>query len=267
MPTPPPTGPLVTRHSLAAELLSLGVRPGETLLVHSSLSALGFVNGGAVAVVLGLLDALGPEGTLVVPTQTGQLADPALWRDPPVPEELWETIRATMPAYDPRVTPSRRVGVIPETVRTWPGALRSAHPQTSFAALGRRAAAVVDGHALDCRLGERSPLARLEEMGARVLLLGAGYDACTSFHLAEYRIPSLLVAVGRPTPEGGWEVVTEVAISSFRFEELGQDYERDRPVARGRVGAAEARLFPVADAVAYAERWLQAHRPRMPRCY
>ena len=101
-------------------------------------------------------------------------------------------------------------------------------------------------------------------MGARVLLLGAGYDACTAFHLAEYRIPSPLVEVGRPAAAGGWEEVTEVSISSERFDELGSDFERDRPVVRGRVGAADTRLFPVADAVAYAERWLALHRPREP---
>ncbi|MFF4980200.1 aminoglycoside N(3)-acetyltransferase [Streptomyces sp. NPDC001046] len=261
MPTPPPTGPLVTRETLRDELRELGVRPNETLLVHSSLRALGWVNGGPVAVVQALLDVLGSEGTLVVPTQTGDLSDPALWSNPPVPPQWWPAIRATMPAYDPAVTPSRGVGIVPETVRTWPGALRSAHPQTSFAALGARAAEVVEGHAPDCRLGERSPLATLEAMGARVLLLGAGYASCTSFHLAEYRIPSPRVAVGRPGPDG-WETVVEVSISSDRFDELGYDFERDRPVLRGRAGGAEVRLFPVADAVAYAERWLAVHRPR-----
>ncbi|MGW7379834.1 aminoglycoside N(3)-acetyltransferase [Streptomyces sp. NPDC054794] len=262
MPTPPPTGPLVTRDTVSAQLRLLGVETGEILLVHSSLSSLGWVNGGAVTVVQGLLDALGPQGTLVVPTQTGDVSDPAVWSNPPVPEAWWERIRATMPEYDPLLTPSRGVGVLPETVRTWPGALRSAHPQTSFAALGPHAAEIVEGHAPDCRLGERSPLARLEKLGARVLLLGAGYAACTSFHLAEYRIPAPLVRVGRPAPGGGWETVVEVSIDSDRFDELGHDFERDRPVARGTVGAAQARLFPVADAVAYAERWLPVHRPR-----
>ncbi|MEV6837429.1 AAC(3) family N-acetyltransferase [Streptomyces sp. NPDC051133] len=262
MPTPAPTGPLVTRDGLCAQLRLLGVGTGETLLVHSSLSSLGWVNGGAVAVVQALLDALGPSGTLVVPTQTADQSDPAVWGNPPVPEEWWDRIRATMPAYDPLITPSLGVGVIPETVRTWPGALRSAHPQTSFAAVGARAREITEGHAPDCRLGEHSPLARLERRGARVLLLGAGYDSCTAFHLAEYRTPAPRVRVGRPGPGGGWETVIEVSIDSDRFDELGHDFERDRPVVRGRVGAADARLFPVADAVAYAERWLPVHRPR-----
>jgi aminoglycoside 3-N-acetyltransferase len=257
----PSDRPSRTRTSLARQLRDLGVRPGELLLVHSSLSSLGWVCGGAVAVVRALLDALGPDGTLVVPAHSGHLSDPAQWSNPPVPEQWWEEIRAAMPAFDPRVPPTLGAGGIPETVRTWPGARRSAHPQTSFAAVGPRAAEITAGHAPDCRLGEHSPPAALESAGARVLLLGSGYDACTCFHLAEYRIPAPRVRVGRPGPRG-WEEVTEVSISADRFDELGRDFERDRPVVRGRVGAATARLFPLADAVAYAERRLPAHRPR-----
>ncbi|MGW6025026.1 aminoglycoside N(3)-acetyltransferase [Streptomyces sp. NPDC055099] len=265
MSTPPPTGPLCTRASLAADLRELGVSPGETLLAHSSLSSLGWVVGGQIAVVEALLDALGRTGTLVVPTQSSDNSDPAEWENPPVPESWWPEIRASIPAYDPRTAPTRGVGVIPETVRTWPGALRSAHPQTSFAAVGPRAQALMEGHALDCRLGERSPLARLEASGARVLLLGAGFDSCTSFHLAEYRLPAPRVenSFAAMTPRGRrWMTVSETSISEERFDELGADFERDRPVVRGKVGAATARLFPVADAVAYAERWLGTHRSR-----
>lgn len=233
--------------------------------MHSSLSSLGWVCGGPGAVVMALLDVLGDHGTLVVPTHSGDNSDPAGWCDPPVPEAWWAEIRVSMPPYDPRTTPTHGVGAIPETVRNWPGAARSAHPQTSFAAVGPRASAIVDSHALDCRLGERSPLARLEEVGARILLLGAGYASCTAFHLAEYRIPAPQVDISFAimTPQGRcWSTVRDTSITDDRFDDLGAAFEKERPVVRGTVGAAEARLFSLADAVAYAQVWLAEHRPR-----
>ncbi|MFH8796287.1 aminoglycoside N(3)-acetyltransferase [Streptomyces sp. NPDC017941] len=268
MSTPPLTGPLCTRDSLAQDLRALGLRPGDTVLVHTSLSSLGWVNGGPEATVLALLDCLGDGGTLVVPAHSGDNSEPAEWQHPPVPAAWWPAIRDTMPAYDPRTARTRGMGVLPETVRTWPGAVRSAHPQTSFAALGPRAAALMDGHALDCRLGERSPLARLEAAGARVLLLGAGFASCTAFHLAEYRLPAPPLVENSfavMTDEGRrWMTVGDTDIDETCFDELGADYERARPVLRGAVGAATARLFPLADAVAYAQTWLPKHRPGAP---
>ena len=100
------TGP-VTRAQLADDLGRLGVRPGSALLVHTSLSALGWVCGGAQTVVEALLDALGPDGTLVVPTHTNGNSDPAQWQAPPVPESWWQVIRDETPAFDPAITPSR----------------------------------------------------------------------------------------------------------------------------------------------------------------
>src|SRR3954449_11902764 len=88
-----------TRDSLAADLRGLGVRPGMTLLVHSSLRALGWVCGGPLAVVQALMDVLTPAGTLVMPTQSGDLSDPADWSRPPVPSEWLPAIYANMPAY------------------------------------------------------------------------------------------------------------------------------------------------------------------------
>src|ERR1700741_3954042 len=164
-----------TRTTIADDLVALGLQSGDTVLAHASLSSFGWVCGGAVAVVQALLDVLGPEGTLVVPTQTMGNSDPMHWTKPPVPEEWWPVIRKSMPAFDPRITPSTGIGAVGEMVRQWPGAVRSNHPHASFAAVGGAAVELMAEHRLDSHLGEHSPLAALERAGARVLLLGVGF--------------------------------------------------------------------------------------------
>lgn len=251
-----------TRDSLAHDLRALGLESGDVVLVHSSLRSLGWVCGGAVAVVQALRDALGPDGTLVVPTQTMVNSDPKLWSRPPVPESWWPVIRDTMPAFDPRITPSVKLGVIPEIVRTWPGAVRSNHPHTSFAALGPAAGELMAEHRLDSQLGEASPLAALERAGAKVLLLGVGFDSCTAFHLAEYRVenPTLMEFGCAMLDDQGnrvWRTYVDVATNSDRFGELGTSYLDTGTVTTGQVGDATCHLFPVDKAVAHALGWLR----------
>jgi aminoglycoside 3-N-acetyltransferase len=241
-----PTGPLCTRNSLADQFRELGVNHGDTLLLNSSLRSLGWVNGGAEAVILALLDVLGNTGTLVVPTQSSDNSDPANWQHRPVPEAWEPIIRETVLPYDPRTTPTRLMGVITEAVRTWPGAVRSAHPQSSFSAVGPQAESLVAGHALDCALGEQSALAKLECAHARVLLLGVGFESCTSFHLAEYRIPGGMTenSFAVMTDEGRQRMtVRDTALWEERFDELGADFEKERTIVRGKVGGADSRLF------------------------
>lgn len=256
---------LCTHASLTDDLTALGVSPGSSVLVHSSLSSLGWVCGGIPALVQALTDALGPSGTVVVPTQSGECSDPAEWQSPPVPEAWWETIRAQMPAYDPAVTPTAGVGRLPELLRTWPGAVRSAHPQTSFAALGPRARELMEPHPLQDSLGPGSPLGRMARSGTQVLFLGTGYATCTAFHLAEYRLPFIpRKNYGAPIRDSSgervWAEFTDVALDEEDFPRIGAAFEAQGPVTMGAVGAAAARLFPMHEAVDFATAWMRRHR-------
>jgi aminoglycoside 3-N-acetyltransferase len=256
---------LSTVGSLSTDLRALGVAAGGVVLLHASMRSLGFVAGDAQAVVQAFLDVLGPDGTLMVPTHTPDNSDPAGWHRPPVPEAWWAPIREQAPGFDPLRTPSRWMGVLAETVRTWPGARRSDHPQVSFAALGPHAATIVGEHRLDDALGEHSPLGALYRLGGMVLLLGCGYDSNTSLHLAEWRQPSAPHAVRgasirQPDGSSRWTTWLEVETDESDFERLGADFQATGAVTVGPVGAATARLMSQPRLVDFATVWMATHR-------
>lgn len=258
---------LVTKTTLLRDLQALGITSGMTLLVHTSLSSLGWVCGGEQALVEALQLALGSDGTLVMPAHSAQLSDPAQWQNPPVPQDSWETIRREMPAYDLRLTPTRAMGAVAEFFRRAKGVRRSSHPALSFAARGTHRDNVIDSHSLNDGLGESSPLARLYELDAHILLLGVDHDKNTSLHLAEYRWNgSATRRTTESTPilldgQRRWVDYDDIDHDSSDFLTIGRAFEATSDFNVGTVGKATAKLLSLPEMVDFAVEWMNDHRP------
>lgn len=256
----------LTVDSLAEQLAGCGLQAGQTVLVHSSMSKLGWIAGGQVAVIQALLRVLGESGTLMMPTHTSGNTDPARWQHPPVPESWVPVIREHMPAFDPLITPTREMGVIAELFRTWPGVVRSDNPIGSFAAIGPNAAYLTADHVLEDMFGDTSPIGKLYELDGYVLLLGVDHENDTSLHLAEYRA----TWANKPyIPEGTamlvdgvrqWVSFTMLQLDNDDFNTVGAAYEQQAGIQHGKVGEAAVRFFRQRPLIDFAVEWMQNNR-------
>jgi aminoglycoside 3-N-acetyltransferase len=259
----------VTRSALATDLRRLGLGPGMTVMVHTALSSLGWVVGGSQTVVQALLDCVGEAGTLCAQ---------ASWEDVPFGLAEWpanwqQAYEAELPPFDPALAGAAPyVGRMPERLRTWPGARRSANPATGIVAVGARAAALTAGHRLDDSFGAGTPYARIVEAAGVVLLLGAPLHSISLLHHAEAiaRAPKRWTTYRLPLLRDGarqWVQIREIDV----WRGVYPYAQRDEPLAaiaaaaraagagrRGRVGAAEAHLFDGRALVAFAVQWLEA---------
>jgi len=225
-------GPVVRRQDIVEGLRQLGVSSGDYLLVHSSLSSFGHVVGGPGSVIAALLEAIGPEGTLVLPTLT------------------FSTIDRHNPVFDVRRTPSV-VGRITEVFRHREDVMRSLHPTHSCAATGPGARGLLEGHEKDVTpCGRRSPYARLIDAGGKIVFLGVTLACNTTFHALEEM-------AGVPWLFDRWEDLwtidrdgEKIHVPSRRHSEnMARDFakmepilERESILVRGSIGAAEVRV-------------------------
>lgn len=262
-----PTGGATPRSAaqLRDVLAELGLRPAAPLVVHASLGGTGL---GPSLVRDVLLGALGPGGTLVVPAFTAENSDTSrayLAATDGLTEREKAAFRASMPAFAPDSTPCQSMGALAECVRTTPGAVRSAHPQTSFAGLGPRAAELLGRHDPRCHLGEHSPLAALYAADAQVLLLRVGFEVCSAFHLAEYRTTppaprrTYRCVVGE---RGNWISYEDLALDDSDFGMLGKRLPRELVVQREWAGKAVV-LCAMRAVVDHAVDQMAGYRPGM----
>ncbi|RMG68540.1 MAG: aminoglycoside N(3)-acetyltransferase [Bacteroidetes bacterium] len=231
-------------HHICKDLVSLGLREGDTLLVHSSLRSMGQPTPNPEAVVSGLLAALGPQGTLLMPALS------------------YEAVGRDQPYFDLEKTPSN-VGSLPEYFRQRTGTQRSIHPTHSVCGVGERASEMLGLHQRDhSPVGLHSPFRLLPDYGGKILMLGCGLRPNTSFHGIEelFRPPYLLgepYTVYMSTPEAQWSFLyTPHDFAGYvqRYDRLAE-FLSPPALVRGQVLAAEAWLI---DAAAMWEAGKQA---------
>lgn len=221
----------ISKKEIVEQLRSLGAQPGGVLLVHTSFRAVRPVEGGPEGLIDALQEALGPDGTLVMPSWTGDDEQP----------------------FDPASIPTDiDLGVTANLFWQRPETLRSDHA-FAFAASGPRAAEIVSGPLpLPPHIPE-SPVGRVHQLDGQVLLLGVNHDASTTIHLAElladvpYRIQHhvTILQQGRPMQIAYGE--NDHCCQRFTFVD---DWLRQRGLHReGRVGHASARLMRSRDVV------------------
>jgi aminoglycoside 3-N-acetyltransferase len=228
----------------------------------------GWTVGGANTVIEALLDVLGPSATLCMPAESPFLADPEAWNDRRVKPEWHAEIRRELPPFDPRTTPTT-MGVIADAFRTYPGTRRSLHPLVSVCARGPLAETITATHSLEFGEGRNTPFERLYTLGGFTLLLGVGFDRCTSLHFAESltagrRIMTsrvLLVADG----ERGWVDTLQMGIDGgTHFPKIGAAFCQTHSIATHRVGEAQAYVVSTRALVDFAVRYFEGVDPQTP---
>ncbi|MET8544038.1 AAC(3) family N-acetyltransferase [Kitasatospora sp. NPDC004799] len=256
--TTPGTGPLTTA-DLVEGWHRVGVRAGMSLIVHSSLSSLGRVEGGAAAVVASLREAVGPGGTVAAPTfTTGTVCDPAPRHSGPPGPEVAE-LRAAVPLFHAEL-PSA-MGAVAEALRALPESLRSTHPQVSVAAVGAHAREVTARRSLGFAVGRESPFGALHDLGGYVLLVGVGHDRNSLLHYAETFAPNRRLKLRRfPMAIQGERVWIEAPDvgddNGTHFPVVGREFEERAGIREVLVGNAPCRLLPVRDLIPFAVRRL-----------
>ncbi len=235
-------------------------------MVHTSLGQIGYVCGGAQAVIEALIKVIGQNGTIMMPTQSWKNLDPETGVHWDADEGDWDAIRENWPAYDKAITPTNTMGAVAEMFRSWPGAIRSDHPARSVAAWGKNAEYLTANHDLSNIFGKNSPIGKLYELDGKVLLIGVGYDKNTSIHLAdalaEYPGKRNCVEHSAVMENGKrvWKAYETLFVDGEDFEDIGAAFETVHDVNKVMLGGAELKLMKQRELVDFAIKWIEQNR-------
>ncbi len=252
---------VVTKENLKSALESVGVTGNMILEVHTSLSSLGYVIGGARTVVDALMEMEEDGGTILMPTQTPENSDPSTWVNPPVSPSTWNDIRDNTPEYDPERSDVSAMGSVVNEFRHRNGIVFSMHPQYSYAAWGRYAKLLCNRQSLHFPLAEESPAARIYELKGYILLIGTDLSSATCLHLAEYRSSTRPIVIessstlvnGRRT----WKKYLNLDLNSDDFNRVEDSLIKKGLIREVRLNGCRIQLIAVSNAVDEVTNYLE----------
>ena len=256
----------VIKSDIADALKAVGLQRGDSVMVHTSLGKIGYVCGGAQAVIEALIETVGEDGTVMMPTQSWKNLDPETGVHWDADETDWDRIRENWPAYNKAITPTNTMGAVAEMFRSWPGAVRSDHPARSVAAWGKHAEYLTKDHDISDIFGDTSPIGKLYELDGKVLLIGVDYDKNTSIHLADVRAeyPGKHTCVEHSAVmENGkrvWKAYETLFVDGEDFTDIGATFEAAHSVNAADIGGAKIKMMKQRELVDFAVAWIEKNR-------
>ena len=256
----------ICKSDIAEALRRVGLQKGDSVMVHTSLGKIGYVCGGAQAVIEALIEVVGEDGTVMMPAQSWKNLDPETGVHWDADEADWDRIRENWPAYNKAITPTNTMGAVAEMFRSWPGALRSDHPARSVAAWGKNAEYLTKNHDISDIFGDTSPIGKLYALDGKVLLIGVDYDKNTSLHLADVRAEypgkhtclehSAVMENGKRV----WKAYETLFVDGKDFADIGAAFEAAHIVNTANIGAAKLKIMKQRELVDFAVEWIEKNR-------
>lgn len=242
-----------TKEDIKRQLEAIGIQKGMLLMIQGDIKNLGYICGGAQALLEAIMDCIGFEGTIVMPSFTPDVLDPACMKNLCIDKENWEYVRKESMPFDKKLSaPNKEDELVLQLLRN-DGVVRSYHPNYSFVAWGKYAKIICDKHALHFGLSKDSPLGRIYELNGFVLMLGKDYKDCTMFHLAHYNGDTLPIKIVTAPIEKNnklnWKDMLDLDLNDEGFDIIGEIMEERKIVRSMYIGTGQCRLYSSREAV------------------
>ncbi len=177
---------VLTKKELKDIFKKVGIKTGMKVMVHSSLSKLGYLVNGAEDIIDALLEIISlKKGTLFIPTHSGQLTNPIYWKIGGFNAKEKKKIKKNINFFNAKKTIPANRGLISRVILSYKGVKRSSHPLNSTACIGKKSKYYTSNHNLHSPEGYQSPIGKLYKDNGHILLIGVNFDKITALHLAE----------------------------------------------------------------------------------